>query len=392
MRPWMRICAVLAASAVLPAKAAPFLPQSDDQVLERLPFTANDPILAELHVLNARLKDGPGDLKLALRVARGYLELSRLTGDPRYAGYAQAALASWWALPQAPKEVLILRATLRQRMHQFDAALADLGAVLEHDPRNAQARLIRATVRQVVGDYEGARQDCLALRGASLELIKAACLASADGVTGRLQQSHDLLQTTLEQNPGTQPSIRSWALTSLAEMAARANHVQEADARFREALAIDPADAYLLGAYADFLLEQNRPREVLDLLRDKIRADPLLLRYVLALQATQSPELAARITQLRDRFEASHLRGDKVHLREEARFTLHVLKDPGGALKLAWENWAVQKEPADLRILIEAAAATSDATTSQAARDWLTKTGLEDAAIRKISASLAQPN
>jgi len=75
-----------------------------------------------------------GNLPLALRVAQGYLALGRVTGDPRYAGYAEAALGPWWRLDQAPQEVLVVRATLRQRAHQFDAALADLAAVLKANP------------------------------------------------------------------------------------------------------------------------------------------------------------------------------------------------------------------------------------------------------------------
>src|SRR5689334_25413056 len=35
----------------------------------------------------------------ALGTERGYLELGRVTGDPRYAGYSEAALAPWSHLP-----------------------------------------------------------------------------------------------------------------------------------------------------------------------------------------------------------------------------------------------------------------------------------------------------
>jgi Tfp pilus assembly protein PilF len=388
----LRICAVLAVGWVLQAHAAPFIPESDSQVLERLPFTASDPAIRVLRALNGRLKDEPGNLPLALRLARGYLELSRATSDPRYAGYAQAALAQWWALPRAPKEVLILRATLRQRAHQFDAALADLAIVLENDPRNAQARLIRATVLQVVGNYPGAREECLALRNLTQELVWTACLASVNGVTGHLRQSYDELRTTLDQFHDSQPQIRSWVLTSLAEMAARADMAGPAEAHFRDALAIDGTDAYLLGAYADFLLDHHRPREVLQLLRDHTRADPLLLRYALALQAEGSPELPAQVEQLRDRFEASHLRGDRVHLREEARYVLRLTNEPHAALKLARENWEVQKEPADIRILLEAAVAAHDDDKVTAARGWLKKNGLEDIQIDKIWSDAMQPN
>jgi hypothetical protein len=109
------------------------------------------------------------------------------------------------------------------------------------------------------------------------------------------------------------------------------------------------------------------------------------------LQAQHSKELPAQVDQLRDRFEASRLRGDRVHIREEARFTLHLLNDPKTALKLAEENWQVQKEPADIRILLESALAAHDATSLESARGWLKQTGLEDLQLEKLLKPL-QPN
>jgi tetratricopeptide (TPR) repeat protein len=345
------MCVALITASSVPAIAAPFAPASDGQVLERLPFTPSDPVMRELRALHSRLTHEPDNLPLALRLAQGYLELGRVTGDPRYAGYAEAALAPWWHLEQAPQEVLVLRATLRQRTHQFDAALADLTTVLKTHPRNAQARLTRATVLQVQGVYEGAREECLALKHLVQELVWAACLTSVNGATGKLRESYAQLRAAFDNSQNAQPGIQSWVLTSLAEMAARAGMALEADAHFRAALTLDAADNYLLGAYADFLLDNGRPQEVLALLRDRTRADPLLLRYALALQAQNSKELPARVAQLLDRFEASRLRGDRVHLREEARFTLELLHAPEAALKLAQENWQVQKEPVDVRVL-----------------------------------------
>src|ERR1700720_4042400 len=147
----------LFAAAVTPVTGAPFIPESDSQVLEHLPFQANDPAVSELRALRDRLKNEPDDLPLAVRLAQGYLELGRVTGDPRYAGYAQAAIAPWWDLKQPPDEILVLQAALRQRTHQFDAALTDLAEVLTSNPRNTQARLTRATVLQVQGAYDAAK-------------------------------------------------------------------------------------------------------------------------------------------------------------------------------------------------------------------------------------------
>jgi len=385
------ICAVFAAMASPAALAAPFIPESDSQVLEHLPFAATDPAMRKLRALNERLSAKPDNLPLATLVAQGYSELGRTTGDPRYAGYAQAALALWWNLERPPQEVLLLRAALRQRMHHFDDALADLAAVLGTNPRNAQARLMRATVLQVRGAYDVAREECRLLQNLTEESVWTTCLANVNGATGRLRESYEQLRSVFQKTPGGPPTMQSWVLTSLAEMAARAGIVTEAEAHFRAALASDAADYYLLAAYADFLLDSDRPEDVAALLQEKTAADPLMLRYALALQALHSKELPVRIEQLRDRFAASRLRGDRVHLREEAGFALHLLNAPQTALRLAQENWQIQKEPGDVRILLQAALAAGDAAAVAAVTDWLRNCRLEDVQLRRLLPALAMP-
>jgi hypothetical protein len=98
------ICVVFITGLSGPAITAPYVPASDSQVLERLPFKSGDPAMRELRALHSQLTREPDNLPLTLRLAQGYLELGRVTGDPRYAGYAEAALAPWWHLQQAPRE------------------------------------------------------------------------------------------------------------------------------------------------------------------------------------------------------------------------------------------------------------------------------------------------
>jgi tetratricopeptide (TPR) repeat protein len=132
--------------------------------------------------------------------------------------------------------VLVLRATLRQRSHQFDAALVDLAAVLNTNPRNAQARLTRATVLQVQGAYDAAREDCHALASVAPELVGTACLSEVDALTGYLEHSYRQLLAVSERHSATRSALQGWVLVSLAEMAERAGMIAEADAHFRAAL------------------------------------------------------------------------------------------------------------------------------------------------------------
>jgi len=134
------------------AIAAPYVPTDDAQVLERLPGgTAAQ--LRQLKSMQAARAAAPNDLSRATELATANIRASRVEGDPRFLGYAQAALAPWWKDPAAPAAVLLLRATILQSSHQFEPALADLARVLEREPKHAQALLTRATVLTVIGRY-----------------------------------------------------------------------------------------------------------------------------------------------------------------------------------------------------------------------------------------------
>ncbi len=369
------------------AFATPYIPKDGKQVLEHLPSRA-DPVQRELMQMRAALSANPNDFARAAALAQRYIEQARTEGDPRYLGYAQAALAPWWKLPAPPDQVLVLRATLRQSTHQFQAALADLDAVLKHDSGNAQAWLTRATVQQVIGDYAAAKASCMRLAMRAPSLVTQTCLANVASVNGDGRASYARLKATLERQPDIDPNLRSWVETLMAEMAARLGEDADAEALYRKALAAGEPDSYLLGAWSDYLLDHGRAPEVVRLLKDKGRVDALLLRYAIALKTLGAPDARAQADALRARFDAAMLRGDTVHQREQARFELALRGDPRAAVKLALQNWAVQKEPADLRILVETAAVSGDATASKTALDWIAKTKIEDRAIAALAAKL----
>lgn len=364
------------------AAAAPTIPSSGRQVLERLPARF-DPVQRELTQLRAELAADPRDVARAAALARRCIEQARRDGDPRYLGYAQAALAPWWKLPrqQVPAEVLVLRATLAQSTHAFAAALADLDEVVRREPGNAQAWLTRATILLVTGDHAGSRSSCARLFGRAPDLVLQTCLAAAGSVSGQARPSYTGLARTLAARADAPAPLRAWSATLLAEMAERLGEHAAAETHFRAALRADPQDSYLLAAYADFLLERGRPREVLPLLEGRTQADALLLRHALALSALGAPEAAGQREALRARFEAARRRGDTVHRREEARFALALAREPAEAVRLAKLNWTVQKEPADLRILARAAAASGDADAARLVRDWLRHSRLEDRSL-----------
>ncbi|MBA3755872.1 MAG: hypothetical protein H0X02_06435, partial [Nitrosomonas sp.] len=109
--------------------AEPYVPNNDSVVLQTLPSSGNS-YIQEFRQLRNKLLNAPIDLALAVELAQGYLQIGRTMADPRYDGYAQAALQPWWNMVQPPPEVLLLRAILHQRRHDFKRALTDIDHVI----------------------------------------------------------------------------------------------------------------------------------------------------------------------------------------------------------------------------------------------------------------------
>lgn len=368
------------------AKAEPFIPTDDLQVVERLPTPATG-IKRELRTLRDDLAKNPNNLDLAVRLARRYIEIGRTEGDPRYYGHAEALLQPWWRLTAPPVEVLLLRATMKQNRHEFAAALADLSAVLAVQPLNSQAWLTRAVILQVTGQHDDALKSCARLAPLMPALVSAACTADVSSVSGKAADAYARLRVAVDAAPEADAGLREWSLSILAEVAVRSGDAIAAERHYRAALALGIKDVYLLGSYADFLLDHGRPAEVRELLAAETRIDPLLLRLAIAEAALQAPELTEHVAALQARFGTARLRGDTMHRREEARFALHLLQQPAEALRLAQENWQLQRETWDARLVLEAAQAAGEPNAAADVLAWLKESRLEDP---KIAALVAQ--
>ena len=378
----LRIGAVVAALfAAMEAPAEPFVPASDAQVVERLGrATAQHRQLKSLRLAAAQ---APSDLGHAASLASAYVGVARVEGDPRYLGYAQGALAPWWNDPAAPTAVLMLRATILQSRHQFDAAVADLDTISDREPDNAQARLTRATILTVQGRYAPARNDCNRTVGTAADIYGVICMAAIDSVTGKAGRAYQTLQRAVLAAPRSHSAARVWAETLLGEIAHRRGD-PAAETHFRAALHAGEKDLYLLAAYADWLIERGRAAEAIALLQNETRVDALLLRLALAQQALGLPQASASIDMLRARFDASRARGDTVHQRESARFALSLRGNAADALRDAVANWQVQREPADLLVLAQAAAA-KNADALATVKHWLAETGFEYPAVAALA-------
>jgi hypothetical protein len=372
------------ACAVSLAHGAPITPTRDDEVIEVLPATAAN---SEDRQLRKRLAARPNDPALATAVARRYFAQSRESGDPRFAGLALAALAAWPDAATAPDDVLFLRATLEQYLHEFDVSVAHLRQLLARPggDRNSQAWLTLATVLRVQGRYADSDEACRKVGSAGAELYAAACLAenaALRGETTAARRSFERLLADSRLPPGT----RGWLLTSVAELEERDGRAAAADAAYRGVLKLGP-DSYAAVAYADFLIAQKRPGEALVVLKDETRTDPVLLRLAIAGTLARAPSAERDAAEMRERIALANERPEArvLHGREQAMFALAIEHDAARALELARGDVAQQREPLDLLVLAQAARASGRRDAIDEARRLKASLGLHD---RRIDAVL----
>ncbi len=347
--------------------ATPYRPTDDALVLG--PVTSDAPsALKELRAIQS-----PGS---AAEFARRMLLRAEESQDPTFAQYALAAVERQ---PGADAEQRVLRATILQRLHRFDAALAELDVALEAPDPPAQGYFVRAVLRTLRADYAGALRDCAALLGRIEALGVAACAALPRARSGQAEIAYSALVDMLDASTGDNEVTR-YAHGVAAELAWR---LAKPDAleRLRRAAAHGKPLQRL--AYADALIALGHNEEALTAI-DAMPGEGAMLRRARALCAVGDKEsLPALVSALWAGIDARALRGDASHAREDAYFFAYIERDAKRALKAAQANFKEQKEPIDAELLLDAAELAGDDPAMESVRRWLSTHAIADAHLEQ---------
>ncbi|MDQ7017281.1 MAG: hypothetical protein Q9N68_12985 [Gammaproteobacteria bacterium] len=348
--------------------AAPYTPSSDDKViLQLLPLGDVDQRFQQLRL---EWKKNPLEASVAAELATLYLDRAQDRAGERYLGYAQAVLAPWSNSKTASLDIRYLSARLLQAQHQFVAAIHMLNSILKINPAHISARFSLASLYEARGEYQQGQQVCKQL-GRNGEMVLAAlCVANFWTLTNKSERGLRLLISLMYQVED--PILKSWVLGIMAQASFVAGQIKQADHYYQQGLALTPKQAYLLTAYADFLLAQNRGKEVLILLSGKIRDARLLLRVALAHKMLRNNRaLEVVLQRLRLGFEEAKWRVDNSGALVESRYLFEFEQEFARALELAYEHWQVEKSPYVARLILNLSAEVGKNKASVAVRRWL---------------------
>ena len=371
------VLAFLTGAVAAHAAAAPrFVPTDPHFVVARVQQAVPD---AELRDLIAGWRAAPDDAQ-SVALGAAFLERAHALREPMFVGRAEAVLGEAVARPRASAAAQRLYAETLQYRHDFPAAKARLDHLLHVEPHDAAARLQRASVSLVQGDFPAARGDCAQLVSQPhLRTEAMACLAESLAGAGELPRARALL-AAYPLDDADDARARGYFLAVRAELHERAGDLDRAIADYVAGLALAPADDSIRAALADALMARGEPHEACALL-DVERAG---LALVVRRAACAGDRERGRLrTQAAGWLEQEAARGDAPHLREAAMLALDT-GDFAAALVAARANFAGQRQLADVRILARAVAATRDEPARHELEDWLRATGYRDAMAEAI--------
>lgn len=357
------------------------------------PASEPDPQQKQRAFLEAEVKalrPRAGDDEVAKALAQTLIELGRLSSETAHRDDAERVIAPLAERTPPDPEALILRATIKQSRHDFAGALVDLQRALELAPASAQGWLTLSVILGVRGDFAAAKRACRPLEMLSTRLAIAGCEANIDGVSGNSSTARESLEKALAASPQASAPEKIWALVMIAEIAARQGDRPGAESAFARARALGLRDEYLLAAYSDYLLGLKKFEDVQKLLEHEANVEPLLLRLAIAEKHLRAATAEKHRAMLGAVHAQNRQRGDLTHRREEARYYLELENNVPAALRAAKENFEVQREPADLQVLLESALAAKDRTAAEPALKFLQSSQLEDARLAKIAEELSR--
>ena len=364
--------------------ATPVQPVRDDEVLEVLQtVTRNRPVQT---VLPAGSKAKSADPAAAAQQARQDISVARQTGDTRYWGRAQAALAPWWDRADAPVELAVLQATVQGGRHEFSASRAVLTAALARTPDYAQGWLNLAALERLSARYPESLAACEAVARAGQALYAQACRLETKSLQGEHALAAQGLKELLSQ--AGDAGQRSWLLSLLAESEERAGQdAAAADAYVRSLTA--GHDLYTAIAFSDFLLRTGKTAQAQQILAPLPATDAVVLRRAAVWKRLGDARWSAERQLLKTRVEELQRRGDDVslHGRELALAALWLDEDAAQALQGARSNLRLQREPLDWWVALQSARLAKDDAALAEIEGAIRAAGLRDARLASAGAA-----
>ena len=346
------ICTILlSANNAYSQEPAEFVPANNNFVIASF-----DPKQAPQHI--DEIPEQQSDDSLA-RIAF-LLNNAKYVGNSQFYDKANSLLDTVEATGAKAAQVMYYQAIIKQHFHEFDDSLAILDKVIVIDPSNNNARLLKANLLAIKGDFAKAKQACSSLVGAAEPIVVAACKLNTDAQAGSDEQIEKALAELTKFNerfPSSSPETASYIAEIQASMAVYIKQYSQANDILTPFTHTKQTVSFWV-LYSDVHLALGEPNKVLSTLSSIVdlsetKDDALLLRLAMA-EKVRNVNPAKWEEQIRQRVKLRILRQDEEHAFDIALYYMHIEKQMDKAYEWAKINWQQAKLQEDSALLSKA--------------------------------------
>lgn len=276
--------------------------------------------------------------------------------------------------------LFLYKADAQQYLHEFDEALFTLSLASELPG----AKLMKANILITQGRYNEAAKECRQLVGKIDEVLSVTCYSHAVSLNGELDKGYQLLSNFIGKLKGRREKDLQWSYAVLAEMSERKSDYDQAELLYKKALNIDDNDVASRMALADIYINQKRYDDVIKLSKDYLRFDPVLLRYVRALNIKGDLTTNGYFCELKRRVLGYKKKKEHLHFDTKSEYQLYFTPDIDIALVDIKKHWEQQKLPRDARLISRISFIKGEIDLLDGMREWQMSTNLEDQSLTSI--------
>lgn len=276
--------------------------------------------------------------------------------------------------------LFLYMADAQQYFHQFDEALYTLELATELPG----AGLMKANILMTQGRFNEATKTCRQLVGKIDELLAITCYSHAISLNGQLEKGYNALSTFVKSKEDKRKKDLQWSYAVLGEMSERLSMLKHAEDYYSKALTINANDVSSRMALSDILIDQKRFDDVVKLTEKNLRYDPVLLRYVRALNIQGDKRMNGYFCELKRRVLSYKNKKEHLHYDTKSEYQLYFTDDIEAAMKDIQQHWNQQKLPRDARLISKVGVLKGAFDVLDEVRQWQLANKLEDQALTQI--------
>lgn len=269
---------------------------------------------------------------------------------------------------------ILISTKIAQANHNFKKAEHNLLKILQREPENYDATLQLANIYRLQGKFSQSLQECNKLSHPALRAYRLGCELQVQAMSQNYTTIKPKAQEVLTLTPNLKRADQQWLANIILEVAGRFNDPALAEQGVNLLKTDNLPNAI---AKSNWYISQHDYQSALNILSPYRYHNGAMYRIILSKQKMNDDSALIDLNELTQRIQQLLSEKDHIHLREQAQY-LWLTQQFTAGLKVAQDNWEMQRENDDFEVYAALAIDSKNTVAAQKLLNWSMETGYQN--------------